>query len=195
MLRFDLRGGRNYLKVKTIAEDDATRLQARTMASMILDSETKTVESDHGDELRLWLRLLTCTTLIEGTVRSRLREKFDVTLPRFDLMAQLDRAPDGMTLSDVSKRMMVSNGNVTGLVERLVESGHLDRRTSESDRRVQVIRLTKLGRAEFRRMATEHETWIAEIFSDLTPKDVRELMRLLAKTKGSAQKCTSPKAP
>jgi DNA-binding MarR family transcriptional regulator len=195
MLCFDLRGDGNYLKVKIIPEDAATRLRTRTMASMILDSETKTVESDHGDELRLWLRLLTCTTLIEGMVRSRLREKFDVTLPRFDLMAQLDRAPDGMTLSDVSKRMMVSNGNVTGLVERLVESGHLDRRTSESDRRVQVIRLTKLGRAEFRRMATEHETWIAEIFSDLAPKDVRELMRLLAKTKGSAQKCASPKAP
>src|ERR1700745_2970563 len=155
------------------------------MASMILDSETKTVESDHGDELRLWLRLLTCTTLIEGTVRSRLRERFDVTLPRFDVMAN----------SDVSKRMMVSNGNVTGLVERLVESGHLDRRTSESDRRVQVIRLTKTGRAEFRRMATEHETWIAEVFSDLTPKDVRELMRLLAKAKGSAQKSNSRRTP
>ena len=100
---------------------------------MILDSETKAVElpEDHGNELRLWLRLLTCTTLIEGEVRSRLRERFDVTLPRFDLMAQLDKVPDGMTLSDVSKRMMVSNGNVTGLVERLVESGHLDRRTSD----------------------------------------------------------------
>ncbi len=90
---------------------------------MMLDSETKAVElpEDHGDELRLWLRLLTCTTLIEGEVRSRLRERFDVTLPRFDLMAQLDKVPEGMTLSDVSKRMMVSNGNVTGLVERLVE--------------------------------------------------------------------------
>src|SRR5450756_3142891 len=95
---------------------------------MTLDSETKAVElpEDHGDVLRLWLRLLTCTTLIEGEVRSRLRERFDVTLPRFDLMAQLDKVPEGMTLSDVSKRMMVSNGNVTGLVERLVESGHLD---------------------------------------------------------------------
>ena len=136
---------------------------------MILDSETKAVElpEDHGNELRLWLRLLTCTTLIEGEVRSRLRERFDVTLPRFDLMAQLDKAPDGMTLSDVSKRMMVRNGNVTGLVERLVESGHLDRRTSDTDRRVQVIRLTKAGRAEFRKMAAEHETWIADIFSDL----------------------------
>jgi DNA-binding MarR family transcriptional regulator len=157
---------------------------------MILDSETKAVElpDDHGNELRLWLRLLTCTTLIEGEVRARLRERFDVTLPRFDLMAQLDKSPEGMTLSDVSKRMMVSNGNVTGLVERLVESGHLDRRTSNTDRRVQVIRLTKTGRAEFRKMAAEHETWIADMFSDLTPKDVRELMRLLAKTKASAQK-------
>ena len=134
---------------------------------MILDSETKAVElpEHHGDELRLWLRLLTCTTLIEGEVRSRLRERFDVTLPRFDLMAQLDKVPEGMTLSDVSKRMMVSNGNVTGLVERLVESGHLDRRTSDADRRVQVIRLTKAGRAEFRKMAAEHELWIADMFS------------------------------
>src|ERR1700748_494297 len=158
------------------------------MASMILDSETKAVESDHGDELRLWLRLLTCTTLIEGTVRSRLRERFDVTLPRFDLMARLDRAPDGMTLSDVSKRMMVSNGNVTGLVERLVVSGHLDRRTSDSDRRVQVIRLTRLGRAEFRRMAAAAETRLAGHFCQPTQTGDRELMRLLAKAKGSAQK-------
>jgi DNA-binding MarR family transcriptional regulator len=161
----------------------------------ILDSETKAVETpdDHGDALRLWLRLLTCTNLIESEVRSRLRARFDVTLPRFDLMAQLDRAPDGMTLSDVSKRMMVSNGNVTGLVERLVESGHLDRRTSDQDRRVQVIRLTKPGRAEFRKMAAEHETWIAEMFSELGEKDIRELMRLLARTKASARKAAESK--
>src|SRR5246127_4880404 len=120
------------------------------MLGHMLDSETKAVEvpEDPGNELRWWRRLLPCTTLIEGEVRSRLRERFDVTLPRFDLMAQLDRVPEGMTLSDVSKRMMVSNGNVTGLVERLVESGHLDRRTSETDRRVQGIRPTKAGRAE-----------------------------------------------
>ena len=163
---------------------------------MTLDSETQAVDlpEDHAEELRLWLRLLTCTTLIEGEVRSRLRARFDVTLPRFDLMAQLDKAPDGMTLSDVSKRMMVSNGNVTGLVERLVVSGHLDRRTSLTDRRVQMIRLTKVGRAEFRKMAAEHELWIADIFGDLTPKDVRELMRLLAKTKASARKSAQARA-
>src|ERR671919_3143913 len=101
---------------------------------MILDSETKAVElpEDHGNELRLWLRLLTCTTLIEGEVRRRLRDRFGVTLPRFDLMAQLDKAADGMTLSDLSKRMMVSNGNLTGLVDRLVASGYLERRVSET---------------------------------------------------------------
>jgi len=161
-----------------------------------LDAETKVSErpADHEAELRLWLRLLTCTTLIEGEIRTRLRDSFDVTLPRFDLMAQLDKAPDGMTLSDISKRMMVSNGNVTGLVERLVESGHLDRRTSETDRRVQVIRLTRAGRAEFRKMAAEHELWIASIFGDLSAKDVQDLMRLLGKTKVSARKATQQKA-
>ena len=160
---------------------------------MILDAETKAVElpADHDDELRLWLRLLTCTTLIEGTIRSRLRERFDVTLPRFDLMAQLYRLPDGMNLSDVSKRMMVSNANITGLAERLVESGHIERRTSSSDRRVQVIRLTKAGRAEFRKLSDEHHKWVADIFSDLSAKEVRELMRLFAKIKSSVRNAGS----
>jgi DNA-binding MarR family transcriptional regulator len=155
-----------------------------------LDAETKAVEmpEDHRDELRLWLRLLTCSTLIEGEVRRRLRDRFDVTLPRFDLMAQLDKAPDGMTLSDLSRRMMVSNGNLTGLVDRLAASGHLDRQVSKTDRRAQVIRLTVLGRAEFRAMAAEHEGWIATLFGDLSRKEQADLMRLLAKTKLSARR-------
>src|SRR3981081_3531411 len=105
---------------------------------MILDSETKAVElpEDHGNELRLWLRLLTCTTLIEAEVRSRLRDRFDVTLPRFDLLAQLERAPEGLTLGGLARRMMVSNGNVTGLVERLAETGHIVRVPHSTDRRV-----------------------------------------------------------
>jgi DNA-binding MarR family transcriptional regulator len=155
-----------------------------------LDAETKAVEmpDDHRDELRLWLRLLTCTALIEGEVRRRLRERFDVTLPRFDLMAQLDKASEGMSLSDLSKHMMVSNGNLTGLVERLVASGHLDRRTSNVDRRAQVVRLTDLGRAEFRAMAAEHERWIADLFGGLSKRDHAELMGLLGKTKMSARR-------
>jgi DNA-binding MarR family transcriptional regulator len=157
-----------------------------------LDAETKAVEQpeQHREELRLWLRLLTCTSLIESEVRRRLRERFDVTLPRFDLMAQLDRAPQGMTLSDLSRRMMVSNGNLTGLVDRLVSSGHLDRRISESDRRAQVISLTELGRSEFRAMAAEHEAWIASMFSGLSRRDQDNLMQLLGKAKGSARRAT-----
>ena len=159
------------------------------MNQIPLDAEAKALEApgEHADELRLWLRMLTCTTLIEGEIRTRLRDTFGVTLPRFDLMAQLDRAPDGMTLSDVSRRMMVSNGNVTGLVERLAESGHLERRTAAHDRRAQVIRLTDLGRADFRAMATAHEAWIAEMFGGLSRDEVEGLMRLLAKTKTSAR--------
>jgi DNA-binding MarR family transcriptional regulator len=159
-------------------------------AALPLDAETKVSETpeDHRDELRLWLRLLTCTTLIEGEVRRRLRDRFEVTLPRFDLMAQLDKAPAGMTLSDLSKRMMVSNGNLTGLVERLTASGHLARRVSATDRRAQTISLTDLGRSEFREMAAEHEAWIAGLFQDLTEKDRGDLMRLLAKTKLSARR-------
>ena len=96
-----------------------------------LDAETKVAERphDHKDELRLWLRLFTCKEVIEGEVRRRLRDAFDVTLPRFDLMAQLYRAPKPMTLGELSQRMMVSNGNVTGLVDRLVEQGLLDDRS------------------------------------------------------------------
>lgn len=141
-----------------------------------------------GDELRLWLRLLTCTTTIESEIRRRLRERFGVTLPRFDLMAQLDQAPAGSTLSEVSKRMMVSNGNMTGLVERLVESGHVDRRTSPSDRRAQVIRLTDLGRAEFRIMADAHEGWVVEMFEDLSGGDIQVLRDLLGRTKSSVRR-------
>jgi DNA-binding MarR family transcriptional regulator len=157
-----------------------------------LDAETKVSErpGDHESELRLWLRLLTCTTLIEGEVRRRLRDSFDVTLPRFDLMAQLDKAPAGMTLGELSQRMMVSNGNVTGLAERLVEQGLIERRASPTDRRAQLVSLTAEGRKAFRAMARAHEGWIAEIFSGLSPSEVETLMQLLARTKASARKAT-----
>jgi DNA-binding MarR family transcriptional regulator len=155
-----------------------------------LDAETKVSErpADHEAELRLWLRLLTCTTLIEGEVRRRLRDEFDVTLPRFDLMAQLDKAPNGMTLGELSQRMMVSNGNVTGLAERLVEQGLLDRRPSPNDRRAQIVSLTAEGRRAFRAMARTHEDWIAQIFAGLDAAEIEQLMALLAKTKASARK-------
>jgi DNA-binding MarR family transcriptional regulator len=152
-----------------------------------IDGETKVLEAphDHGAELRLWLRLLTCSTLVETEIRRRLREKFDCTLPRFDLMAQLERAEDGMVLGELSRRMMVSPGNMTALVERLVESGHISRTALPADRRVQIIALTPFGRAEFKTMADEHAEWIAELFGSLSTRDSEALLERLGGLKRS----------
>ena len=154
-----------------------------------LDAETKVAERphDHKDELRLWLRLFTCKELIESEVRKHLREDFHFTLPRFDLMAQLDRAHKGMTLGELSQRMMVTNGNVTGLVERLVEQGLVDRRPSPEDRRAQIVSLTAEGRRLFRAMARANEEWIGDMFADLSNSDIEALLRLLAKAKMSVR--------
>lgn len=158
-------------------------------APVWIDAETKVAEAphDHRTELRLWLRLLTCTTLIETEVRRRLRDEFDFTLPRFDLLAQLDKAEDGLVLGEVSKRLMVSAGNVTALVERLLESGHITRTPSPTDRRVQIIRMTDTGRADFRRMADAHGDWIGILFEGLGEADMAALMDLLARLKTSVR--------
>lgn len=152
-----------------------------------LDGETKVLEApaDHGTELRLWLRLLTCSTLIEAEVKRRLREEFDTTLPRFDLMAQLERAEDGMVLGEVSRRMMVSPGNITVLVERLVESGHISRTTAPNDRRVQIIALTPFGHAEFGKMAASHAEWIDELFGKISARQANALLESLGTLKTS----------
>jgi DNA-binding MarR family transcriptional regulator len=157
-------------------------------AGIPLDAETKVAErpGDHKAELRLWLRLLTCTNLFETEIRRRLRDSYDVTLPRFDLMAQLDKTPSGMTLGELSSRLMVTNGNVTGLTDRLVEQGLIDRRPSPKDRRSQIVSLTADGRRAFRAMARAHEDWIAELFAELSAADIDTLMRLLGKAKISA---------
>jgi DNA-binding MarR family transcriptional regulator len=162
-----------------------------------LDAETKVAERphDHKDELRLWLRLFTCKEVIESEVRRRLRDSFDVTLPRFDLMAQLYRAPKAMTLGELSQRMMVSNGNVTGLVERLVEQGLISRRPSPKDRRAQLVSLTAEGRRFFGAMARANGDWIADMLVDLSSEEIDTLMRLLAKTKASARKAIGNGGP
>jgi DNA-binding MarR family transcriptional regulator len=117
--------------------------------------------------------------------------EFNVTLPRFDLMAQLDKTPAGMTLGELSSRMMVSNGNVTGLVERLVADGLLARKPAPNDRRAQIVRLTPAGRRAFRAMARAHEGWISEIFADLKPSEISALMGFLAKAKRSAARAVA----
>jgi DNA-binding MarR family transcriptional regulator len=137
----------------------------------------------HRDQLRLWLRLLSCSTLIEGEIRRRLRERFGATLPRFDVMAQLERAPDGLTLGELSERLMVSNGNVTGVVERLVAHGHVRRVPLPTDRRVAHVHLTDAGRAAFGEMAREHAEWIAELLGGLSVEEAHALSGLLEQLK------------
>lgn len=161
-----------------------------------LDAETKVIERplDHKDELRLWLRFLSCNVLIESEIRRRLRDKFDMTLPRFDLLAQLDKASAGMKLGELSRRLMVSNGNVTGLVERLVVQGLVDRQVAANDRRSHLVKLTAEGRRSFRVMAAAHEAWIAAILGDLTTDERAMLMQLLAKVKTSAVNVTAANA-
>ena len=150
-----------------------------------MDMEAR-AHSEHPESLRLWLRLLTCTQLVEKQLRSRLRERFDTTLPRFDLMAQLERSPDGLKMNELSRRMMVTGGNVTGITDQLVTEGLVDRVDVEGDRRAYRVRLTARGRKQFHDMARQHEEWIVEAFSGLTDKDIATLHRLLGKVKEHA---------
>lgn len=143
--------------------------------------------SEHPEALRLWLRMLTCTQIVEKKVRTRLRERFDTTLPRFDLMAQLERAPEGLKMKDLSRRMMVTSGNVTGITDQLVAEGLVERVDVQGDRRVFLVRLTQRGRAQFAEMAHQHEQWIVEAFAALGERDIATLYRLLGKVKEHTQ--------
>jgi DNA-binding MarR family transcriptional regulator len=136
-------------------------------------------------ELRLWLRLLASANLIEVEVRQRLREQFGTTLPRFDLMAQLERVDDGLLLGELSRRMMVSNGNVTGLVERLAQAGLIERSVPHDDRRAVRVRLTQAGREAFAEMAAAHAEWIAELFAGLGEAEQKALWSRLGQLKAS----------
>ena len=139
--------------------------------------------SEHPEALRLWLRLLTCTQLIEKQVRCELRTQYDTTLPRFDLMAQLERTPEGLKMNALSRRMMVTGGNVTGITDQLVREGLVERVNVEGDRRACCVRLTASGRKAFDKMAREHEGWIMAAFEALSPRELASLHRLLGKVK------------
>jgi DNA-binding MarR family transcriptional regulator len=152
-----------------------------------MDMEAGAAHDDH-EALRLWLRLLTCTNLIEAHVRARLRMRFDTTLPRFDLAAQLSRAPQGLKMGEVSRRLMVTSGNVTGLVDQLEAEGLVERFDDPDDRRAIRIRLTRAGAQWFSAMAVEHEQWIIGLFEALSPNERATLFRLLARVKSAALK-------
>lgn len=146
------------------------------------DAETR-IHDDHHSSLRLWLRMLSCTNLIERHIRQKLQSKFDTTLPRFDLLAQLERAPEGLRMSELSQRLMVTGGNVTGVTDGLEKEGLVVRVVDSADRRVSRVTLTAEGRRQFNRMAREHEQWIVDLFEGLSAKDKRQLIDLLGALK------------
>jgi DNA-binding MarR family transcriptional regulator len=147
-----------------------------------MDLEAR-IHSEHPEELRLWLRLLTCTQLIESRVRANLREQFSTTLPRFDLMAQLEREPDGMLMKELSQRLMVTGGNITGVTDQLVAEGFVARHDVDGDRRAYRICLTARGRKSFAAMAREHEQWIVDAFAALNSNEQSALAKLLGRVK------------
>ena len=148
-----------------------------------LDLEAR-AHSEHAQELRLWLRLLTCSQLIEKRVRAGLREQFDTTLPRFDLMAQLERHPEGLKMKELSHRLMVTGGNVTGLTDELEKAGFVARVAQPEDRRSFVIALTPKGRKAFERMATVHESWVIELLGGMPDQSKQQLYELLGQMRG-----------
>ncbi len=130
-------------------------------------------------KLRIWLRLLKISRQMEAEIRERLRVEFHTTLPRFDVLAALYRETDGMKMSALSSALMVSNGNVTGIIERLVSDGYVVRVPVSEDRRAMVVKLTPTGEKEFLHMAKIHEGWIASMLDSLDAKDADILVELL----------------
>lgn len=131
--------------------------------------------SDSKTRLRLWVRLLRATRRVESETRERFKSQFDVTLPRFDVMAALYRKPDGMLMSEISRFLLVSNGNVTGIVDRLAQDGFIVRSQRNGDRRTSFVRLTAKGHAAFVEMATAHERWINELLGGVKVRDAEDL--------------------
>ena len=144
--------------------------------------------ADQHASLRLWLRLLSCTTRVEDKIRQKLRESFDITLPRFDLMAQLERHPDGLSMGELSRRMMVTGGNITTIVDQLEKEKLVLRVVGVNDRRSFTVKLTQAGKDAFTDMAIAHEAWIADLFEGLSVSQQTELYTLLGAMKKNLQK-------
>jgi DNA-binding MarR family transcriptional regulator len=156
--------------------------EVEAAAQIPVDLETRTTKDDH-QALRLWLRLLSCNVRIENYVRARLRQDFETTLPRFDLMAQLERSPGGLHMSEISKRLMVSGGNITGITDQLEREGLVVRTMDPADRRAVIVKLTDNGLRRFREMAAQHEVWIVGLLDGLTREERESLLTLLKKLK------------
>lgn len=152
-----------------------------------LFAETPDLESrlpaQAQSDMRLWLRMLSCSTLIENEIRSRLRREFKTTLPRFELMAQLNESPEGMRMTELSQRMLVTNGNVTGITDQLEKEGMVERQRQAHDRRSSVLRLTVQGKKQYQKMAAAYEEWLAAFFAPLSQSNKDSLLEGLGELK------------
>jgi DNA-binding MarR family transcriptional regulator len=161
---------------------EGERQRGDDMSDGAPDLAGRLAHDDH-QSLKLWLRMLSCTVRIENEIRSRLRETFGITLPRFDLMAQLERYPDGLRMGELSRRLMVTGGNVTGITDLLEKEGLVVRVPDPHDRRAYAVKLTDAGRGAFAGMAVVHERWIEELLQDIPAADKATLIELLSKLK------------
>ncbi|MBI1733512.1 MAG: MarR family transcriptional regulator [Gammaproteobacteria bacterium] len=150
--------------------------------SQIFERKIENIPHDK-DGLRLWLRLVACTQMVEQEIRAMLREKYAMTLPRFELLAALDRVPDGLTMGELSRWLMVTKGNITGIAERLSEDGYIKRAPTPTDRRSFVVTLTPRGRKLFKEMETEYERLLDELFADISIDDFDSFTGVLARIK------------
>ena len=160
-----------------------TGVAPRTRAGR--DDYESGVDGNDRMELRVWLRLITCFNLLDGAVRQRLHQAHATTLPRFDVLAQLDRTSAPMSMSELSRRLMVTNANITGLIDRLAREGLVERRPSDQDRRRQMVELTPEGRRQFEAMAEDHRVWLADMTAGLDRAEMAALFGLLGRLKES----------
>ncbi|MAU41189.1 MAG: MarR family transcriptional regulator [Kordiimonas sp.] len=126
--------------------------------------------------LGLWLRLFMNAAEIEKYIRQRFREHFAVTLPQFDVMAALYRAEKALTMGELSQQLLVSNGNVTGIVDRLQKEDIVHRVVCPDDKRVHHVTLTAVGRAKFEELARAHESWVDERLAGLNVDEVEDMI-------------------
>ena len=148
----------------------------------IVEQKLEHIPSDK-EGLRLWLRIVSCTQMVEQEIRAMLRDKFDTTLPRFELLSALDRVPDGLSMGELSSWLMVTKGNVTGIAERLSEDGFIKRNPTPTDRRSFCVTLTPKGKKLYAQMEEEYEQLLNKLFSDVSLDDSDTFTGVLSKVK------------
>lgn len=161
----------------------------QSAAGEVSEHDPRVMREKHDGELarrrdvRVWLRLLSCSTVIEKRLRRRFEEQFETTLPRFDVLAMLERHGDGVTMTELSRALLVSNGNVTAVVRQLSAAGYVAVRPAPGDARSSIVSLTPEGRAHFDELAAAHHSWIGAMFERMEPQELDALYGLLAKLK------------